>query len=121
MFTSSFLKGLRSKALRRKLWYKVLNRFDRSYYNLTCSVVTRVESLDLGKEILSLVLQLKNSLKGEFVRFVESYGVGKAWDAAQLAVAWGYNGAKEWKYNQALARLHAVNELNSPTGWGPPL
>ena len=63
MFTSSFLKNLRGKALRRKLWYKVLNRFDRSYYNLTCSVVARVESLDLGKEILSLVLQLKNALK----------------------------------------------------------
>ena len=117
MFTSSFLKDLRSKVVRKRLWFKVLNSFDRSFYNLTCSIVSRVESLVLGKEIMKLVLVLKNALKGEFVRFVESYGVRKAWIIAQLSVAWGYNGARNWKYDQGLARLHALNEYNGPSGW----
>ena len=118
MFTSSFLRSLRGKALRRKLWYKVLDRFDRSFYSLTCTVVAQVESLDLGREILGLVLKLKNALKGEFVRFVESFGVKQAWSSAYHAVLWGYEAARGWKYDPSLARLHALNQFNMPSGWG---
>ena len=78
MYSKEFLVGLRRRALRRGLWYRALDSFDRGFYNLTCVVVDRVESEKLSRVILGIVLKLRDALKGEFVRLVESLGVARA-------------------------------------------
>lgn len=118
MFTRGFLSGLRAKALRRRLWFKVLDRMDRGFYNLTVVVVDRVEDPVLGREILSLVLKLRDALKSKFVGLVESLGVERAWEASRLAVDWGNHRAKVWRGDKSFATLHAVLEFYSPSGWG---
>ena len=118
MFTSSFLRSLRWKALRKRCWFKALDNFERGFYNLTCAVVDRVESPVLGKQILSFVVKLRDALKGEFVRLVESLGVSRAWAASRLAVSWGYRGARIWRNDESFSRFQAVLEFHSPSGWG---
>ncbi|MCK4818930.1 hypothetical protein KA005_24365 [bacterium] len=118
MFTICFLSGLRGKALRRRLWYKALDGLERSLYNLTCIVVDRVKNPVLGRQILGLVLKLRDALKGEFVRLVESLGVKRAWEASKFAVDWGNRGARVWRDDVSFAKLHAVVALYSPSGWG---
>ena len=117
VYTNSFLRGLRRKAFRGGLWYKALDRFDRSFYNLVCYVVDRVESPVLGKQILSLVLKLRDALKSKFVRLSESFGVRKAWEAVRYAEAWGNKNACAWKYDLGFTRFHAMVEINSASGW----
>ena len=118
MFTRSFLKGLKRRALRQRLWYKALDSLDRGLFNLTCVVVDRVKSETLSRQILGIVLKLRDALKGEFVRLVESVGVARAWNAARKAVEWGNVGASMWKRDPGFARFHAVIEYHSPRGWG---
>ena len=71
----------------------------------------------LGKEVMSIVLKLRDALKGEFVRLLESFGVRKAWEAAIDAVTWGYKDACAWKHDLGFARFHAMIEINSHSGW----
>ena len=117
MFTQSFLRGLRSKAFRRRIWFKALDGMDRSFYNLVCIVVDRVKSPVLGRQILGLVLKLRDALKGEFVKLSESFGVMRAWEAAACAMAWGYRDAGVWRRDKVFARFFAVMEYNTPSGW----
>ena len=118
MYSRDFLVGLRRRALRRGLWYGVLDSLDRGFYNLTCVVVDRVESEKLSRVLLGIVLRLRDALKGEFVRLVESFGVRRAWDVAGYAVGWGYGAAWAWRRDEGFARFFAVMESNSPSGWG---
>lgn len=118
MYYKEFLVGLRRRALRRGLWYRALDKLDRGIYDLTCAVVDRVESEKLSRVILGIVLKLRDALKGEFVRLVESFGVRRAWDVAESAVQWGYGAAWAWRREEGLARFFAVMEFNAPSGWG---
>lgn len=117
MFTQIFLRGLRRKAFRRGIWFKALDCMDRSFYNLVCSVVDRVESPVLGREILGVVLKLRDALKDEFVKLSESFGVIRAWETAACAMAWGYRDAWIWRRNKGFARFLAVMKYNTPSGW----
>jgi hypothetical protein len=117
LYTSSFLRGLRRKALRRRLWFKALDTLERGFYNLTCEVVDRVESLVVYREILDVVVKLRNALKGEFVRLVESVGVAKAWRVAGYAIEWGNNRASRWNKESCFARYHTLVEMHCSSGW----
>ena len=119
MYSKEFLVGLRRRALRRGLWYRTLDSLDRGFYNLTCVVVDRVESETLLREILGIVLKLRDALKGEFARLVESLGVRKAWENAGYAVSWGYEAAWKWRREERFAKFFTVIESNAPSGWGP--
>ena len=118
MYSRGFLVGLRRRALRRGLWYGVLDSLDRGFYNLTCVVVDRVESETLSRVLLGIVLKLRDALKGEFARLVESLGVRRAWEAAGSAVEWGYGAAWAWRRDMGFARFLAVVEFYAPSGWG---
>jgi len=118
MYTKNFLLALRRRTLRRGLWYRTLDSLDRGIYNLTCAIVDRVKSATLLRQILSIVKTLRDALKGEFVRLVESLGVRKAWEMAGYAVGWGYGAAWAWRRDEGLARFFAVMEFNAPSGWG---
>ena len=118
MFTRGFLEGLRSRALRRRLWFKVLDGLERSIVNLVCRVVDRVRSPVLGRVLLGIVVKFRDAMKGEFVRLVESFGVRRAFELALVAVGWGYAGAREWSREAGFARFLAVVEFNAPSGWG---
>ncbi len=118
MYTKSFLLALRRKALRKRLWYRSLDNLERGIYNLTCAVVDRVKSPVLLRKILSIVMTLRDALKGEFTRLVESIGVERAWKASETASDWGNVDAWKWRRDQGFARFHAVIEFNAPSGWG---
>jgi hypothetical protein len=119
MYTKDFLLALRRRALRRRLWYKTLDNLGRGIYNLTCAIVDRVKSPVLLRKILSIVKTLRDALKGEFTRLMESIGVERAWKASENASNWGNIDAWKWRDETSFARFHATLEINSPTGWGP--
>jgi hypothetical protein len=117
LYTKNFLVNFRQKALRRGLWFRTLDSLDRGFFNLTCIIVDRIESETLLREILGIVLKLRDALKGEFVRLVESLGVGRTWRASENATLWGYSDAHCWRWDMEFARFHAVIEHNDPSGW----
>ena len=118
MYPRDFLISVKRKALRRGIWFKALSSLDRGYYNLVCIVVNRVRSEALAREVMVILLKLRDALKSDFVRLVEFYGVKRAWRASDLAMRWGNRDAVEWKGEGGFARFHAMIEFNAPSGGG---
>lgn len=118
MFTKEFLAGIRRKALRRKVWYSALDRVERGMLSLTSRIVDRVESKVLGVEIVKILAKLRDAMKSDFVRLVESYGVRMAKKLSVQASEWGNMFADVWSYDLGFARYLALLNVNKPSGWG---
>ena len=118
MFTRDFLLDIRRKALRRKVWYSALDRVERGILSLTSQIVDRVESKVLGVMLVKILAKLRDAMKSDFVRLVESYGV---WTAKKLSVQaseWGNIFADAWSYDLGFARYLALLNMNRSSGWG---
>jgi hypothetical protein len=118
VFTSSFLEGVRVRALRRGVWYSALDRVDRGILYLTSRVVDEVRSVALGDMIVKILAKLKEALKSGFVRHMESYGSERARAVAGQAVAWGYGAARGWAWDLGFVRYLTLIDVNKPTGFG---
>jgi len=118
MFTSQFLSSVRSRALRRGVWFKALDTLERGILTLASRVVDRVESAVLGVEIVKILRKLTDAMKSRFVRRMEEYGFGRALKMAGQAVEWGYAMAVYWSSDLGFVRYLTVLDLNWPTGFG---
>jgi hypothetical protein len=117
LFTKDFLKGLRLKAIRRKVWFS-LDSLDRGIFNLVTQVVDRVESSVLGAVLVKIVSKLRDAMKSEFTRLMESSGLRIAREVARRAVGWGYGSAGEWAYDVGFVRYVTMLTFYRPSGWG---
>ena len=118
MFTKGFLLGLRRKAIRRRIWYRGLDSLDRGIFCLVTRVVDRVESEVLGVVLVKIVKRLRDAMKSEFVRLMESSGFRRAWEMAERAVEWGYGAAREWVRDKGFVMYQTLLIFNKPSGWG---
>ncbi|MHA2303361.1 MAG: hypothetical protein ACXACD_20665 [Candidatus Thorarchaeota archaeon] len=118
MYTRDFLLRVKRKALRKGVWFKVLDGLDRSFINLICTIKNNISSEVMVREVMAIVIKLRDAVKGEYWRLVESIGVQRAWRASENALQWGYKEASSWKYDTGFHIFHAVIEFSSPTGWG---
>ena len=118
LYTKSFLKGVRLEALRKRVWYRALDRVERSIFNLTCSIIDRVKSAVLGSVLVGIIDRLREAMKGGFVKVVESVGCERAVRFAGLARGWGYGDVRGWLKDLRFARYLALLVYNAPSGWG---
>ncbi len=117
MFTRSFLVEVRRKALRRGVWWRVLDRVERGIIDLTIRVVDRVRSEALGVVIVRVLKKLRDALKSRFVRLMESYGLERARKVSEQAQGWGYVAARSWAYDFGFVRYLTVIKINCPVGF----
>jgi len=118
MFTREFLVVWRRKALRRRVWYSSLDRVERGILSLAARVVDRVESEVLGVVLVKILGKLRDAMKGEFVRHMESYGFAAAGRVAGLVVSFGDLRGREWARDLGFVRYLTVLDFNRPPGWG---
>ncbi len=118
MFTQKHLRKWWNRALRRRVLFKALDQYDRSYLYLTMRAFDEIRNETVGTTILKILVKLKNALESPFVRRMETYGVEKAWMLAGFAVEWGQEVARGWAREKGFARYLTVLDFNSPSGWG---
>jgi hypothetical protein len=117
LFTRLFLNDVRQKALRKRVWYRALDRLERGIFNLTTQIVDRVESELLGVELVKMLSKLSDAMKSGFVRCMEEFGVGKARSISAQAVSFGYASAEAWARDEGLIRYLAFLKVNELPGW----
>ena len=108
MFTDEFISRLRRRALRRRIWYKALDRVERGILVLVSRVVDRVESEVLGVVLVEIVRKLRDAMKCEFVTLMETYGVKRVRDLVEYTLAWGNTSTICWANDQGYVR-HVTN------------
>jgi len=107
-----------SRALRRGVLFGALDAEDRGYLYLAMKAFDVIRSVDVGRIIVRILARLRDALKGEFVRRVETYGAERAKVVSSWAVGWGHGGAEGWAREKGFARYLTVLEFYAPSGWG---
>ena len=118
MFTSAFLVELKRRALRKGVWFRVLDRLERSIFSLAARILDRVESPLLGVELTRMVGKLRDAVSGGFARRMREYGFSEALRVAEQAVGWGYAGAAGWASDLGFVRYLTLLDFNATSGWG---
>lgn len=116
IITPSYLCGVRREALRHRIWYSVLDRVERGIIDLTIRFVDSVKSRALARQIVQILVKLRDAAKSGFTRHVEGFGVEMMWKMVRLAEGFGNRFACDW-FSDSYAAWFAVNDYNNPGGW----
>jgi hypothetical protein len=108
------LSEIRNKALRRRVWFAVLNRTERAIVNLVIKCVRNVRSIKLAKIVDTVVNKLRDSMKGQVEKMMEKFGRPMARKISRLAQLWGNSSAASWIEDPDFFQYLVINHINSP-------
>src|SRR3989442_5564112 len=94
--TGRKLAGLKTRALRKRVWYGVLDRVERGLLDLTIRWVDNVRSGRLREMLLRILVKLARAMEQGMAR-VLVVGRELALRASELAVRWGNVDAYSWR------------------------
>src|SRR3989449_8503455 len=94
--TREVLVGLKTRGLRRRLWYSTLSRMERGLVDLTIRWVDKVRSGRMTETLLRILEKLAMALETGMGR-VLGRGRVLAARASELAVGWGNGSAFYWR------------------------
>lgn len=94
--TREFLVRVRTRALRRRVWFRVLSRMERGLVDLTIRWVDKVKSGKLARVLVRILVKLVQALESRMVRVLET-GRTMALRMSELAVSWGNQLAWDWR------------------------
>lgn len=129
VFTESFgevtrlgMKGLariRLTAIRRGVWFRVLNRLERGLMNLTLKVTKKVRSKVLAKTLYSIVRKLLEALESKVDLSMRQFGAPLAKKLSLIAQKWGNNSAGNWSSDKSFVRFLTIMHINNPKVFTP--
>jgi len=106
--TGRKLAKLKIRALRKRVWYKVLDRVERGLLDLTIRWVNDVRSGRLMETLVRILVKLASAMEHGIAR-VLLVGRELALQASALAVRWGNSQAFAWRFDESfwkgLARI----------------
>ncbi len=104
--TRQSLMKIKTRALRRRVWFKVLSRVERGIVDLTIRCVEKIRSPILARVVLDIVRKLLKNLESKFLENVNKAG-------SAIALGWGNISASSWKHDSGFIRFHGINAVNS--------
>jgi hypothetical protein len=113
------LLKLKSRALRRGVWFRVLSAIDRALVNLTIRVVDEIRSVRLAEKLCLVVEKLENALKNKILHVLKTVGIPLARKLSFLAQKWGNASARKWASEISFAKFLAIIHLNNPPLFKP--
>jgi glycosyltransferase involved in cell wall biosynthesis len=114
MLTRDVLVSIKRKALRKRVWFRVLNREERGIFSLTIRCVERIRSVKLAKIVKAIVDKLEGAVKGRVERLMETVGRQLARKLSEIAEGWGNESAESWAGDRGFTRFLAVSYMNTP-------
>jgi hypothetical protein len=115
IISQEYLRKVRSTAVRKRVWFRVLDRVERGIFNLTIDVVEKVQSQVLAEELVKILVKLRDASKSAFTCHVEGFGCMKLRRVVEQAKMFG--SMVSWLMDLGFAEWFAVNDYNSPVGW----
>jgi hypothetical protein len=97
--TGRKLAGVKTRALRKRVWYRVLDRVERGLLDLTIRWVDNVRSRRLTEMLLRILGKLARAMEHGMTR-VLLVGRELALQASVLAVKWGNVEAYSWRHDR---------------------
>ena len=114
-FSQDYLRTVRSIAVRKRVWFRVLDRVERGIVDLTIVFVEKVQSQVLAKVLVKILVKLRDGSKSVFIRHVEGYRYRKLRLVVEQAKGFG-SLAQGWLMDLGFVEWFAVNDYYSPYG-----
>ena len=112
MFSRSELTLIKWRSMRRKVWFRVLDRIERAIINLTIGCVQRVRSLKLERIISTIVDKLTNAMKSMLEKLTEDIGRPLAQKLSRIAWNWGNKSAVQWAEDHIFIQYLTIMQMN---------
>src|SRR6266581_968309 len=100
--TREVLIGIKTRGLRRRVWYWALDRMERGLVDLTIRWVDKVRSGRMTETLMRILAKLAQALETGMGR-VLGRGRVLALRASELAVEWGNGAAFYWRFEREFA------------------
>jgi len=105
----------KTRALRRRVWFKVTSRLERGIVDLTIRCVERIRSPVLVRIVSGVVERILETLDNDFLERVKKIGGEIADTACRIALSWGNMSASAWKSDPDFIGFLGVNAVNTRT------
>ena len=114
LLTRGEMLKVKTKALRRGVWFRALAKTERACMDLAIIVVERVRSGLLQKVLFSLMKKLEESMENQVQRLMREVGCGMAKKLSEIAQKWGNKSAHNWVRNSGFIQYLVIIEMNRP-------
>ncbi len=108
LFPLTILIEAKKVAFRRGVWYRALNRLERSTVDLTLRYIDNIKSTQLAKLLTAIITKIKQATESTMNRLARTLGIPMAQKISDIAVSWGYHSASKWAADSGFARYLAV-------------
>lgn len=109
------LVGLRVRALRRRVWFRILNRMERGLIDSVIKVVDVVRSTLLTRVLRSIMKKLSDALESKVARMIREVGRPLAKKLGLIAQVWGNKSSRRWSGDEGFVQYLAVTAMNAPS------
>lgn len=111
-FDSVFLLRMRRAALRKGVWFKVLDSAERAMLSLVPKCMCKPRSPKLIDMLARIIVKVKETLKSKIDSLISQVGKPLARRLSRIALNWGHKTAGEWADDEGFSRYLAVENMN---------
>jgi len=109
------LTKIKTVAMRRGIWFRVLSRGERALVDLTLRLVKRIRSLFLARVVSSIVEKLLDAMESKVSRLMREVGQPLAQKLSGIAQKWGNSSAVSWIADPGFRQYLTVMYINTPS------
>ncbi len=100
-------------ALKRRVWFRSLNRVERGILDLTVRYVDNIKSTKLAKVVTAILEKLQMTIESLADKLVRSVGLSLARKISVIAVSWGNYSACLWAEDRSFAKYLAFCSIKT--------
>ena len=112
-FDRVFLLRMRREALRKGVWFKVLDCAERAILNLTPRCMEKPKSSKLIDMLAKIIVKIENALESPVDILVGQVGRPLARRLSHIEQKWGHKNAGEWATDDGFCRYLTIVNMNS--------
>jgi len=113
-FSRSEILKVKTRALRKGVWYRVLTKVERACIDLVIKVVERVRSRLLIGVLSSVLRKLDAAMESQVLRLMREIGGKLASKMSRIAENWGNKSAVHWAKDTGFVQYLTINHMNAP-------
>ena len=110
--SKSELIRIKTKAMRRRVWFRMLTMSERAQIDLTIKFVEKVRSLLLSRVLVSIMRKMMDAIEGRVVCAMRDVGCGLAEKISRIAGSWGNQSASEWVEDRGFTQYLTIMWMN---------
>lgn len=104
---------IKSRALRTRVWFKILSKVERAIIDLTIKCTDKVRSNVLAETISTIISKILLPFEEGFMTKAERIGNKIAQQLCALGERWGNKSCHAWKHDKHFIKFLGITSINT--------